>query len=523
MAFRYDRVELSGHLSVLLSSPQAGSGTDGTRRARRHRRIGSKSDKFCETCTPVGLFLQLPHSVWLVTTEKPVRDGERRADGRLSRSVVAAYAAGSIGTGGFGVLPGLVLAYYLTDTLGVAAGAASLVVIVPKIADVLIDPLIGTISDRSSHRTGTRVPLMLVGSLALPVLFILTFAAPVSAGPGVAAAWVLVFFLLAASAYSLFQVPYIALPTELTGNYHERTRLMSVRIAVLALAILIIGGGGPALRTMAGGGSSGYLVMAIGVSVLMCGAMMWAVVGAARRTVTRADAPVGSLASQYRDGFDAVRHTRSFRLLVIVFVLQALATAVMLAGAQYLATYVMGNEDAITGLFAALVGPALIVMPFWYRYSHRHGKLRGYIVASTVFVVATLLLMLAAFGAGAWIYGAVALAGIGYAGMQMFPLAMLPDAIDDDARIGGRQRGGSLSGIWTAAETAGLALGPAVFLLFLASTGFVSSTEGEPAAQPDSAITGIALGFSVAPALLVIISLVVLRAYNMEQENDDRH
>lgn len=141
--------------------------------------------------------------------------------------MVAGYAAGSVGTGGFGVLPGLVLAYYLTDTLGVAAALASLVVIVPKIADVLIDPLIGSISDRSSHRTGTRVPLMLAGALGLPLLFILTFSAPVSAGPGVGAMWVLVFFLLAASAYSLFQVPYIALPTELTGDYHERTRLVS--------------------------------------------------------------------------------------------------------------------------------------------------------------------------------------------------------------------------------------------------------------------------------------------------------
>ena len=133
--------------------------------------------------------------MWTVTTDKPVRLREGRSPDRLSRGVVAGYAAGSVGTGGFGVLPGLVLAYYLTDTLGVAAALASLVVIVPKIADVLIDPLIGSISDRSSHRTGTRVPLMLAGALGLPLLFILTFSAPVSAGPGVGAMWVLVFFL----------------------------------------------------------------------------------------------------------------------------------------------------------------------------------------------------------------------------------------------------------------------------------------------------------------------------------------
>ena len=39
----------------------------------------------------------------------------------LTRATVARYAVGSLGTGGFATLPGLVLVYYLTDSLGVAA------------------------------------------------------------------------------------------------------------------------------------------------------------------------------------------------------------------------------------------------------------------------------------------------------------------------------------------------------------------------------------------------------------------
>src|SRR3546814_18485715 len=108
----------------------------------------------------------------------------------------------------------------------------------------------------------------------------------------------------------------------------------------------------------------------------------------------------------------------------------------MLAGAQYLATYVMGNEGALTGLFVALVGLALVVMPLWYRFSHRYGKLRGYVVSSVMFDVATALLTLEAVDAGSWLYGAVELAGDGYAGMQVFPPAMLQDVTADDVRIG---------------------------------------------------------------------------------------
>lgn len=44
----------------------------------------------------------------------------------LTRRTVATYAIGSLGTGGFATLPGLVLVFYLTDTLRVAALAAGI-------------------------------------------------------------------------------------------------------------------------------------------------------------------------------------------------------------------------------------------------------------------------------------------------------------------------------------------------------------------------------------------------------------
>ena len=43
---------------------------------------------------------------------------------RLTRGTHVGYAMGSIGTAAFGTVPGLLLLYYLTDVLGVAAGIA---------------------------------------------------------------------------------------------------------------------------------------------------------------------------------------------------------------------------------------------------------------------------------------------------------------------------------------------------------------------------------------------------------------
>jgi glycoside/pentoside/hexuronide:cation symporter, GPH family len=430
---------------------------------------------------------------------------------RIPTRAVAGYAAGSVGTGGFGTLPGLVLAYYLTDTLGVSALLASLVVIVPKVWDVVIDPAVGSLSDTEARR-GSRTRLMTVGALTLPVGFVGMFAVPSGSGELVAAAWVTVCFLLATTSFSLFQVPYIALPADLTDDYHERTRLMSWRIAVLALAILLVGAGGPAVRDLAGGGSSGYLLMGVVVAALLVAGMMATVVGVRGQSQP---APDTSAATErlglagYREGLTAFRTMPAYRVLLTVFVLQAVATGVMLAAAQYVARYTLGDEAALTYLFAALVGPALLVMPLWARYAARHGKPRGLTLCSVAFAVASLSLLVLAWVPGPWAYVAVGAAGVAYAGMQMFPLAMLPDVIS----AAGRERGGAMSGLWTAGETAGLALGPSIVLLLLALGGFRSSTADEVLAQPDSALLMVALGFSAVPALLVGLSLVVLRRY----------
>jgi GPH family glycoside/pentoside/hexuronide:cation symporter len=202
------------------------------------------------------------------------RAGTRGASGidgaaRLSRGTISTYAVGSIGTGGFATLPVLVLTYYLTDNLGVAALMAGVIVTVAKVWDVIIDPVVGAMSDADLARHGSRRRLMVVGALALPLLFALTFAVPPALGPVVGAIWVLIAFLLTATAFSLFQVPYIALPAELTDRYDERTRLLTWRVVVLTFAILLFGAGGPLLRTATGDPTTGYLLMGIVSGVLI--------------------------------------------------------------------------------------------------------------------------------------------------------------------------------------------------------------------------------------------------------------
>ncbi|KDA05421.1 MFS transporter [Microbacterium sp. CH12i] len=448
-----------------------------------------------------------------------------RASVRLPVRTIVNYAVGSLGTGGYSTLPGLVLTYFLTDNLGVAALAAGLIVTVAKVWDVIIDPLIGAASDRQLARTGSRRGFMIIGALTLPVFFAATFAVPPSWGPVASAICVLLAFVATATSFSLFQVPYIALPAELTDSYDERTRLLGWRVVVLTAAILLFGAGGPMLRRATGDQVTGYLLMGIVAGVVIgVGMLIASRTADAAAKVTRSDASTptqSSLRTQYLSGFRALRRSLPFRALLGTFLLQALATGTMLAGAQYVASWVLHDEAAVEVLFIALVGPALIATPGWTAIANRIGKERTFLGASILFLAASATITIAIWAPGPWIYASVAVAGVAYAGLQSLPLAMLPDVISHDERTTGPGRAGTFTGIWTAGETVGFALGASAVSLMLALTGYVSSVAGENVVQPDAAVTGIVLSFSILPAVLMALSLIPLARYTLRRDDID--
>jgi GPH family glycoside/pentoside/hexuronide:cation symporter len=444
----------------------------------------------------------------------------------LSASTVVRYAAGSIGTGGFGTLPGLVLVFFLTDTLGVAAIWAGVLVTAAKIWDVVIDPVIGARSDHSLAVTGSRRRYMLLGAILLPVFFALTFAVPAGLGPVVSGVWVLVAFILAATAFSLFQVPYIALPAELVQDYDARTRLLSARVVVLTFAILLFGAGGPELRSLGGTDEHlGYLLMAVVCGVLLGAGMLVAVYSAPKDVrgagFTRAAVARRPLADNYKRGIEALRRSQPFRALLATFVLQGLATGIMLAGAQYIAKYVLLDRSALTFLFVALIAPALICAPLWGIVARRIGKERAFAIASIMFALAALSLVGQLWAPGPWLYAPVALAGAAYAGMQALPMAMLPDVISHDAQRNGAGRAGTFGGVWTAGETAGMAFGTTVLTIVLALSGYVESVAGQEITQSPTAIAGIVLSFSVVPAAIIGLSLLTLTRYPLRKKDID--
>ncbi|HEY0449763.1 MFS transporter [Actinophytocola sp.] len=424
---------------------------------------------------------------------------------RLPASTRFGYSLGSLATGAFGTVPGLLLLPYLTDTLAVSASVAGLLVLLPKAWDVVFNPIAGRISDRTTTRLGARRPYLLGGGIALAIFFAGLFAGPNTGSATVDALYVAGMFLLCATAFAFFQVPFNALPAELTGDPAERTRLTAWRIAVLAVAILVSGAGAPALRD-AVGGVAGYRVMGVAVGVLILLGAVAVFFGVARASRGRVLPSVTS----WREVVAAVRDCRPFRVLLMAFVIQSAGIGTLLAGVDYVARVALNDKGLQPLLFVAFVAPALLVMPLCQRIANRYGKRVGYVLATLVFTVGVLGLLGARVFPLAVVIGCAAVVGVGYAGIQVFPLALLPDIISAEERRTGQIRAGLFAGVWTAGETLGLALGPALYGLVIALGGYVSSA-GTDVAQPAGAVTAVIIGAGLVPALFALAGLPFLR------------
>jgi GPH family glycoside/pentoside/hexuronide:cation symporter len=426
----------------------------------------------------------------------------------LGRGLCLAYGAGSIGAGIFSTIPGLLLLYYLTDTLGVSAGLAGLAVLLPKLWDITTDPIVGAWSDRSRSRWGRRRPFLLAGALTLPPCFVGLFMAPIG-DPMLAFAWVLVAFCAAATAFTLFQVPYAAMPTEMTADYHERTTLVAYRMAFVTLGILAAGALAPMIIKGAGGGTAGYARMAVILAGVTAASMLVAFFGTTRAPQTKhsADAPVMRLRAQLAVAIG----DRAYRTLWSAYALQCVALGAVLAAVPYFVRYtLLEGEEAVTLLFVCLVGPAIVTMPLWTAVSRRVGKRASYLSAAVIFAAMAASLLAAGPGRLGVVGAQVGLLGVGFAGLQVFPFALLPELIDADAARTGLRREGVFTGLWYVGEKGGFALGAWLVSGMLAASGFLERRAGEVVVQPDTALLGVHLATSLAPAVLALVSLPLL-------------
>ncbi len=413
-----------------------------------------------------------------------------------------------MGTGLFASSSSILLLYYLTDTLGVAAALAGLVLFIPKFWDVVFDPLVGVASDRLRSRWGRRQPFLVAGALLAGLAFWATFHLPALVGPAMRAPVAGLAFFVGMSGYALFAVPYAAMAAELSDDTHERTRIMAWRMGGALVGTLLGAVAAPMLVASGGGGRPGHAFMGVMLAaaiVLAMGITAWGAGALPARAVVNAPHVA------WREQLRLALSDRAYFVLLLGYVCVLVGNGAMAAAAPYFVVHVLGRSaDAVGAIFGCLLVAAMVAMPLWAVLSRRLGKQVCAVASALVFAGA--LAALHAVDAGSptlLLWGLCAVTGAGFAGTQLLPFSILTDLIHADTLRSGMRREGSFTGLFIAGEKAGLALGPLLTAGVLSLTGFVAAAEGA-AVQPPAAVAGIAVAFTLVPAALAGLGAVVL-------------
>ena len=426
---------------------------------------------------------------------------------KLSNTAVFGWGLGSLGLAVILNTLNVLLIAYLTLVVGLEPALAGSLVLIVKIYDVLTDLPMGWVTDRTRTRWGARRPWMLLAGIVTPVALIMLFRAPT----GDPLLPVLLALLLYATGYTLFNVPYLSMPAELSPDTHLRTRMVAWRSLFIAGGTFFGVSFAPYLVGTLGGGAAAYAslgqIMAATVAVAFIGCvLMTGSPDKPGRTVTT---------PAFREQVRAIAGNRHFVTLLAIKVTHLLALAIGAGSLFFFFRFALARDLQTLGLYGAVTTLVwALTMPLWTRLARRRGKRFGYFVATAAYAMLTLTWLLAGQDESlSLLLLRGAMFGVISGGMLLMGNAMLQDVMDDDFRSSGQRKNGMFAGTYSLIEKLTSGIGAQILGIVLSTSGFDRNLPQ----QPDGAIAGIYVTVAVMPAILMLLSLLIIRRYRLDE------
>ncbi len=100
------------------------------------------------------------------------------ASERISWSNIVAYGAPGVGVGYMYLLINLFVMKFSTDVLLIAPAVMGTIFGISRVWDAISDPLVGYLSDKTTHSMGRRRLWLSISALPIALVFIMVFSPP---------------------------------------------------------------------------------------------------------------------------------------------------------------------------------------------------------------------------------------------------------------------------------------------------------------------------------------------------------
>ncbi|MCZ4694624.1 MFS transporter [Ancylomarina euxinus] len=430
-------------------------------------------------------------------------------ESKLSLKEKVGYSLGDTASHFVWDMVGFWILIFYTDTFGISAAAAGTIMLIARFWDMLSDPLMGIIADRTNTRWGKFRPYILWMALPYSVLAVLTFTTP-DLGPTGKVIYAGVTYMLLMTVFTAINLPYSSLGAVMTSDSYERAGLNSYRFIFAFIGQFIVSGTALSLALYFGQGDNakGYQYTLILFSIISFALFMITF-----KTTKERVQPPKEQKENLKEDFKNLFKNKPWVILFFVGIISFIMFAMQNLSIAYYFKYYIGNEENVQ-LFNVIGTVALIVaIPFSKPLAKRFGKRNVFLASSLLSGFFFICLYLPGANNITMIYILNILAKMAYAPAVPLLWTMLADTADYSEWKTGRRSTGLVFSAATFAQKAGWGIGGALAGWMLAIFQFTPNVE-----QTETAITGIKLMISVIPGILYMSCAILLYFYTIDHD-----
>ena len=461
------------------------------------------------------------------------KDVDMRPQAKAPFFEAASYMIGNVGSGIVQIFVATYLTIYYTNVAGINAALAGTIIAVSKLFDGLSDILMGHLLNNTRSKWGKARPWLLRIAIPTALCLVLAFSVPASMGATAKIAYVFITYnLLNTVCYTALAIALSALGGYITENQKQRgffggvAMLLSIICnTVMATTILKIAqyfGGGDSFSQK--GWTAMVIIYGIIIAVTTLIGFLFTnervtmanmeLEAKGREETTEAEQP-----AQAKIGFwksiKALLTNKYFLIFVISMVMVTL-NGTFGSTAMYYAQYILGDEMLFTPLnniktIVALVGVALGFVGM------AKFKKRNLVIVGMVTLIIGLVFPV--FGPEnttiLYIGAAIAGVGTGLAG------CVLPGMLKDTLTYGQWKSGFDMMGTGSAGLSFSMKIAGSLGSLLLGWTMSLTHFVEKAPTQSASAIFGLKLMYIWIPAILMVIALVSMLKYDLDDRYDE--
>ena len=401
---------------------------------------------------------------------------------------------------------------FYTGDMGMAISTVANIILITGLLDVVTDPIMGYLSDKTRTRWGRRKPWI---AASIPVLMIgiyKVFMPPEDVSALYLFGWLTVMWL----GWTMLMIPYYAWAAELSDNYDERTSITGWRAAmgsvgqIMAQAIPLV-----ALWAFSFGGTANVMWM-LGIGgfcmVPICVGFTLGTVGE-RKNVRSSIIPLFA-------GLRLMLKNGPFLRLVIAFSVTYIGLSISMPLYVFFVEFVLErNPGDVVYMLAFATTSSLLGVPIWIAASKRFGKHKAWICGFTVVSLVSPMYLFLGAGDFWWMVPGIVLIGMSTASFQVLPNSMKADVIDLDTARSGESRAALFFSAWSLAQKLASRIGGWLALQMLAVFGFDAANGAD---NTDDALLGLRLGFSMLPVVFYLLAGIIVWKYPITKERQER-